>query len=103
MLVLLGLGWNFGIVGGSTLLSASTIPGLRPHAEGIGEVAMGLAAGLGAPIAGVLVATGGFTSLWLVGAVVATGVGVYMLRSTQDRPALAGASGSGGSPFRILD
>ena len=103
LLVLLGLGWNFGIVGGSTLLSASTTPSLRPHAEGIGEVAMGLAAGLGAPIAGVLVATGGFTSLWLVGAVVATGVGVYMLRSTQDRPALAGASGTGGSPSRFLD
>lgn len=103
LLVLLGLGWNFGIVGGSTLLSESTTPSLRPHAEGIGEVAMGLAAGLGAPIAGVLVSAGGFTSLWLVGAVVATGVGVYMLRSTQGRPALAGASGTGGSPSRVLD
>jgi MFS family permease len=103
LLVLLGLGWNFGIVGGSTLLSASTTPSLRPHAEGIGEVAMGLAAGLGAPIAGVLVAAGGFTSLWLVGAMVATGVGVYILRSTQGRPAFAGASGTGGSPSRVLD
>jgi MFS family permease len=39
------------IVGGSTLLTASTTPRLRPHAEGIGEVTMGIAAGLGAPIA----------------------------------------------------
>jgi MFS family permease len=93
LLVLLGLGWNFGIVGGSTLLSASTTPSLRPHAEGIGEVAMGLAAGLGAPVAGVLVAAGGFASLWLGGAAVATGVGVYMLKANQSGPALEAARG----------
>ena len=103
LLVLLGLGWNFGIVGGSTLLSASTTPSLRPHAEGIGEVAMGLAAGLGAPIAGVLVAGGGFASMWLAGAVVAIGVGAYMLRTTHGRLVLAGAGGTGGSPSRLLD
>jgi predicted MFS family arabinose efflux permease len=100
LLVLLGLGWNCGIVGGSTLLAASTTPSLRPHAEGIGEVAMGLAAGLGAPIAGVLVAGGGFASMWLVGAVVAIVVGAYILRTTQGRLALAGAGGTGGSPSR---
>jgi predicted MFS family arabinose efflux permease len=101
LLVLLGLGWNFGIVGGSTLLSASTTPSLRPYAEGIGEVTMGLAAGLGAPIAGLVVAGGGFASLWLGGAVVATAVGIYMLRSARARPALAEASGTGGSPSRL--
>jgi MFS family permease len=101
LLVLLGLGWNFGIVGGSTLLSASTTPSLRPYAEGIGEVTMGLAAGLGAPIAGLVVAGGGFASLWLGGAVVATAVGIYMLRSTRARPALAEASGTDGSPSRL--
>jgi MFS family permease len=83
LLVLLGLGWNFGIVGGSTLLSASTTPRLRPHAEGIGEVAMGIAAGLGAPIAGVVVASGGFASVWLAGAAIAVGVGAYAVRSTR--------------------
>ena len=101
LLVVLGLGWNFGIVGGSTLLSASTSPSLRPHAEGIGEVTMGLAAGLGAPIAGVLVAGGGFASLWLAGAVVAIGVGAYMLRTTHGRLTLAGAGETGGSPSRL--
>jgi MFS family permease len=83
LLVVLGLGWNFGIVGGSTLLSASTTPRLRPYAEGIGEVAMGIAAGIGAPVAGVLVAGGGFASLWIAGAVVATAVGAYTIRSVQ--------------------
>jgi predicted MFS family arabinose efflux permease len=91
LLVVLGLGWNFGIVGGSTLLSASTTPRLRPHAEGIGEVAMGVAAGLGAPIAGVLVAAGGFASLWLAGAAVAAGIGGYTIRSVQRWQPLAAA------------
>lgn len=101
LLVVLGLGWNFGIVGGSTLLSASTTPSLRPYAEGIGEVAMGLAAGLGAPIAGLVVAGRGFASLWLGGAVLASAVGVYVLRLAQSRPALAEASRTGGSPSRL--
>jgi predicted MFS family arabinose efflux permease len=71
MLILLGVGWNFGVVGGSTMLAASIPAPLRPHAEGLGEVAMGLAAGAGAPIAGVVVALGGFTALSLVGVAVA--------------------------------
>jgi MFS family permease len=89
MLVLLGLGWNLGIVGGSTLLSASTTPRLRPHAEGIGEVAMGIAAGVGAPVAGILVAGGGFVSLSLVAAAVAIGMVIYLRWWTQDPRAAA--------------
>jgi MFS family permease len=89
MLVLLGLGWNLGIVGGSILLSASTTPRLRPHAEGIGEVAMGIAAGVGAPVAGILVAGGGFVSLSLVAAAVAIGMVIYLRWWTQDPRAAA--------------
>jgi MFS family permease len=63
MLALLGLGWNAGVVAGSTMLAASVPGHLRPQAEGIGEVAMGLAAGAGAPVAGLLVAYGSFTTL----------------------------------------
>lgn len=69
MLALLGLGWNAGIVGGSTMLAGSVPDALRPQAEGIGEVAMGLAAGAGAPIAGLIVAFGDFTALSIAGAV----------------------------------
>jgi hypothetical protein len=49
MLALLGLGWNAGVVGGSTMLAGSVPATLRPQTEGIGEVVMGLAAGAGAP------------------------------------------------------
>jgi MFS family permease len=91
MLVLLGLGWNFGIVGGSTLLASSTTASLRPHAEGIGEVAMGVAAGLGAPLAGLLVAVGSFEALTLAAAGVAVGVMAYLRWSTSSlRPLAAG-------------
>ena len=65
MLAVLGLGWNAGVVGGSTLLAASAHEDVRPHAEAIGETAMGLAAGAGAPIAGLIVAYGDFATLSL--------------------------------------
>jgi MFS family permease len=71
LLAVLGLGWNAGVVGGSTMLAGSVPAALRPRTEGIGEVAMGLAAGAGAPIAGVLVAFGDFAVLWTAGTVVA--------------------------------
>jgi len=75
VLATLGVGWNLGVVGGSALLSASVPAALRPRVEGIGEVSMGLAAGAGAPVAGVVVAFGGFAALSLAGALVAaTGV-----------------------------
>jgi MFS family permease len=69
MLALLGLGWNAGVVGGSTMLAGSVPAVLRPQTEGIGEVAMSLAAGAGAPIAGLIVAVGSMTALTLAGAV----------------------------------
>jgi MFS family permease len=69
MLALLGLGWNAGVVGGSTMLAASVPRALRPQTEGIGEVAMGLAAGAGAPAAGLIVAFGDFTALSIAGAI----------------------------------
>ena len=51
------------------MLAASVPAALRPQAEGIGEVAMGLAAGAGAPVAGVVVAVGDIGALSLVGVV----------------------------------
>nr|MDP9476870.1 hypothetical protein [Actinomycetota bacterium] len=71
VLLVLGVGWNLGAVGGSALLTGSVPEELRPRAEGIGEVSMGPAAGAGAPIAGVVVAFGGFAALSLAGTVVA--------------------------------
>lgn len=71
MLIVLGVGWNCGVVGGSLMLASSAPLTLRAHVEGIGEVAMSLAAALGAPIAGVLAALGGMPLLSVIGATVA--------------------------------
>jgi MFS family permease len=93
MLVLLGLGWNAGIVGGSTMLVASVPASLRPQTEGIGEVAMGLAAGAGAPVAGVIVAFGSLAALSLAGAVVGVLVlATLRLQGPASRPSLTGPS-----------
>ncbi|HEY3199989.1 MAG TPA: MFS transporter, partial [Actinomycetes bacterium] len=90
VLVLLGIGWNAGVVGGSTMLVASVPPAVRPNAEGIGEVAMGLAAGAGAPIAGLMVAVGGFPTLAAASAAVSvlvfTVLSVVPTRSAASRP-----------------
>jgi hypothetical protein len=88
MLVLLGLGRNAGVVGGSTMLAASVPPSLRPHTEGIGEVAMGIAAGAGAPIAGLIVAVGDITALSIAGAL-AGALTLAALRLERARPQAA--------------
>jgi hypothetical protein len=53
------------------MLAGSVTASLRPQTEGIGEVTMGLAAGVGAPAAGLVVALGNFAALSLAGALVA--------------------------------
>jgi MFS family permease len=69
LLLLLGIGWNAGLIGGSALLRDAPVPpSLRTRAEGIGELGMGVAAAAGGGGAGLLLATGGFA---LVGSVVA--------------------------------
>jgi hypothetical protein len=69
-LLLLGLGWNAGLIGGSTLLrDAPVSPPLRTRAEGLGELGMGAAAAAGGSGARLLLVAGGFG---LVGVVAAT-------------------------------
>lgn len=93
-LLVLGLGWNLAVVAGSAMLTADTAPRLRPRAEASGEVVMGLGAGLGASIAGVVAAIAGWPVIALaagsVGALVAVALvanswddhmGVYRARS----------------------
>ncbi|GLW05774.1 putative MFS-type transporter YddS [Microtetraspora sp. NBRC 13810] len=69
----LGVGWNCGVVGGSALLAQASPGALRPHAEGVGEVTMGLAATVAAPVAGVIAATGDYGVYSLAGVAVAAG------------------------------
>jgi MFS family permease len=70
-LVLLGIGWNLGLLSGSALLSADVDPAERPRREGWGEVGMGIAAAGGGAAAGPVMAGGSYQLLAASGAVVA--------------------------------
>ncbi|MEX2628288.1 MAG: hypothetical protein WD225_15485, partial [Ilumatobacteraceae bacterium] len=43
-LFLLGLGWNVGLIGGTTLLTASVPPAARVQAQGTGDLTMSMCA-----------------------------------------------------------
>lgn len=88
-LVLLGVGWNLGVVGASTLLGTVVPSALHPHMEGVGEVLMGCAAAIAAPVAGVLAALGSYRALSLAGAAVSV-AGLYVaVRARRDSPGRA--------------
>jgi MFS family permease len=62
-LVLLGIGWNFALIAGSTLLASAVSTAQRPRVEGAAEVSMGIAAGTATAIAGPVVGVAGYGAL----------------------------------------
>lgn len=67
-MVVLGLGWNVGVLAGSTALTAGVPAADRPRLEGWGEVGMGVAAAGGGALSGPLVAASGYATLAAAGA-----------------------------------
>jgi MFS family permease len=59
-LLLLGLGWSCGLIAGSTLVTESVGPELRPTAQGGTDLLMGLGAAVAGVVGGPLLALGGF-------------------------------------------
>jgi MFS family permease len=59
-LLLLGLGWSCGLIAGSTLVTESVGPQVRPTAQGGTDLLMGLGAALAGLAGGPLLAVGGF-------------------------------------------
>ena len=78
-LFLLGLGWSCTLVSGSTLLTGAVPVSERPGVQGASDVLMGLAAGGGGALAGVVVEHLGYRTLSLAAAVVALLVGLAVL------------------------
>ncbi len=70
-LTVLGLGWNACVVGGSALLTEATSDDDRPAVEGLGEIAMGMAAAVGTPAAGLGAGIGGLPVVAIAGGSVA--------------------------------
>jgi MFS family permease len=59
-LTLLGLGWSGTMVGGSALLSESVDTEIRPSAQGLSDVVMGLAGASAGALSGVAMSGGGY-------------------------------------------
>ena len=62
-LVLLGLGWSGTMVAGSTMLSASIGAALRPSAQGLSDLVMGLAGASAGALSGWVVEASGYPTL----------------------------------------
>ena len=89
-LFLLGLGWSCTLVAGSTMLTAAVPAIERPGAQGASDLVMGLVAGLGGALAGVIVDRAGFTVLALVALGVAVVIGlVAALSAVRTHPSPA--------------
>jgi len=82
-LVLLGLGWSGTMVAGSTLLSESVPSAVRPSAQGLSDLAMGLAGASAGALSGVVVGLAGFGVLTLLAAVATVPLLALVLRPTR--------------------
>jgi len=70
-LFLLGLGWNFCYVGGSSLLSDHLLPAERGRAQGFNDLLIGLASAAGSLGSGFIFAALGYALMGLIGALLA--------------------------------
>jgi len=73
-LFLLGLGWNFCFIAGSTLLSGDLEPHERGKAQGVGEALVALAAGGGSLATGAVFAQVGIVAVCGIGVAVSFGM-----------------------------
>jgi MFS family permease len=82
-LFLNGVGWNFGFVGGSALLTEALAPTERAVMQGLADLLIGLMGALGSAVGGMILGAWGFPVLNLVGAALVLGpVAMGWLRRT---------------------
>ncbi|MFE3456911.1 MFS transporter [Nocardiopsis aegyptia] len=79
-LVLLGLGWSFGLVSGTALLAESLAPEVRPRVQGVSDLLMNLGGAAAGALSGVVLAQTGFGGLNLFAALFTAPVFVLALR-----------------------
>jgi len=93
-LMLLGLGWSATMVAGSTLLSESVPADLRPSAQGLSDLAMGLAGASAGALSGVVVEAWGYPKLTLLAALATVPLIVLVSFSTSRASGLRPPVGS---------
>jgi MFS family permease len=67
-LTMLGLGWSGTMVGGSTLLSESVRPEVRPSVQGLSDLVMGLAGACAGALSGFAMDGGGYSLVAILAA-----------------------------------
>lgn len=66
-LALLGLGWNFGLISGTTLIVDSTHPSTRAKTQGAVDVLVALAGAAGGGLSGMIMAQSSYAMMSLGG------------------------------------
>ncbi|WP_190134495.1 MFS transporter [Streptomyces longispororuber] len=85
-LVLLGLGWNLGLLSGTALVTAAAPPATRAATQGLVDVGIAVAGATGGMASGVVTASGGFPVLAFGGGVLALAVLPVLLVTVRPAP-----------------
>lgn len=83
-LTILGLGWSFTMVAGSTLLSESVAEELRTSAQGLSDAIMGITGASAGALSGIIVHAWGFPMLTVLAAIATTPFVVLAMRRGRD-------------------
>ncbi|WP_442803165.1 MFS transporter [Streptomyces pseudogriseolus] len=73
-LALLGLGWNFGLVSGTAMITDALPPATRAKAQGMADVSVAVAGATGGLASGVVVSAGSFPVLALASGILALAI-----------------------------
>lgn len=90
-LFLLGLGWSAGMVSGSALLTDSVPQPARAAVQGLGDLTMNTAAGIGGAAAGLVMSQAGYGWLNVVGAALLLPMAALALFTSRRHPVKASA------------
>ena len=89
-LVLLGLGWNFGLISGTAMIVDSTGPANRAKTQGTVDVFIALGGASGGAMSGMVVAGAGFEILSLTGGLLSLILIPVILRTVKENNDAAG-------------
>lgn len=95
-LVLLGLGWNFGLISGTAIVTDALPPDRRATTQGLVDVGLATAGAVGSLASGPVVARDGYPALALMGGLAALLVLPVAGRSLRRAPRTSGPTGPGG-------
>lgn len=85
-LFLLGLGWSFTLIAGSTLLSETVSLEMRPSTQGASDLVMNLMGAGGAAIGGVIIGFFSYAALCYATGLVVFALGIWSLRLKTNLP-----------------